>query len=91
MLKPGGKANAAGSENADNIGSESESEGTEMFPAKPPFIVIQELCWQGNFAGRELAEGIHVLRSSGSMGKPKQQACRVAREYFLIPVWAAEL
>ena len=53
--------------NADNIGSESESEGTGNVSGKASVVVIQETLLAGNLPEESLPEGIHVLGSSGSM------------------------
>ena len=52
---------------ADNIGSESESEGTGNVSGKASVVVIQETLLAGNLPEESLPEGIHVLGSSGSM------------------------
>ena len=53
--------------NADNIGSESESEGTGNVSGKASVVVIQETLLAGNLPEESLPEGIHVLGSSSSM------------------------
>lgn len=52
---------------ADNIGSESESEGTGNVSGKASVVVIQETLLAGNLPEESLPEGIHVLGSSSSM------------------------